>query len=272
MKFLRRVFVFVTLAYLGICAYMFVAQRKMQYRPDPSTMNPASASLPQAMQEALTTRDGEMIVTWWIAPRDDKLPVFLYLHGNGGNLQSRAERFARLTQSGTGLLGVSWRGYGGSSGTPTEAGLRNDARAAYDNLIGEKRVAANRIIVFGESLGTTVATILASEVPVAALALDSSFDSAWDVASRAYPWLPVRWLLLDQFRADLAAPNVKAPVQQFHCRNDPVTPLASASMLQARFPDARNIHIVEGACHVASFAQYEKAFDAFVKSAVVLSR
>jgi uncharacterized protein len=272
MKLLRRLAVFIAIAYSAVCVVMFFAQRSMQYHPDASPMNPASASLPKAIQETLATSDGERIVTWWIAPRDEKQPVFLYLHGNGANLHARAERFARITKSGAGLLAVSWRGYGGSTGTPTETGLRIDARATYDALTKNKGVPSSRVVLFGESLGTTIATLLAAEVPIAALALDSSFDSARDVAERAYPWLPVRWLLLDQYRADLAAPKVQAPVQQFHCAQDPVTPLASAQALHARFAKVVPIFKIDGVCHVASVAKFEAVLDAFAQGAMLVSR
>lgn len=107
---------------------------------------------------------------------------------------------------GAGLYAVSWRGYGGSTGTPTEAGLLADARAAYADL--RKRIAAERILLFGESLGTTVALILAAQSPVRALLLDSSFSSALDVARGRFPWLPVSLILADTYRADLAAARV----------------------------------------------------------------
>jgi uncharacterized protein len=266
MKILRRIAIIFLLSYLGICALMFTMQRSMQYYPNASAMNPALVSLPQAQSQKLTTSDGEQIVVWWIAPRDERQIVYLYLHGNGGNLHDRAQRFARLTEQGAGLLALSYRGYGGSSGTPTEAGLRIDARAAYEHLRRDKNIAAQRIMLFGESLGTTLAVILASEVEVRALALDSSFDSALDVASRAYPWLPVRWLLLDQLRADRAAANVKVPVQQFHCGDDPVTPLVSAQQLHRRFSNARAIHVIAARCHMPSFTQLEDALRAFLDS------
>ncbi len=268
MKFIRYLFVVLILIYVGLCAVMYFAQRGMQYRPDASIMNPLAVSLPRAVQETLVTSDGERIVTWWIAPRDTNAPVYLYLHGNGANLQNRAARFAKLSESGAGVMAVSWRGYGGSTGSPTEAGFRIDARAAYDALVMSKGVNTNRVVVFGESLGTTVATMLASEVPIAALLLDSSFDSALDVAARAYPWLPVRWLLRDQFRADLAASKVRAPVQQFHCSVDPVTPLASAQSLHARFTNARPIYVMDGSCHVPPVMQFYVPLQAFVNDAL----
>jgi uncharacterized protein len=262
---LRSAALVLVLAYAGICAYMFIVQRSLQYRPDSTPVNITKVPIPNAIQETLNTSDGEKVIVWWVAPSDTTQPVFLYFHGNGANLENRAARFAKLTASGAGLLALSYRGYGGSTGTPTEAGLRIDTRRAYDELVNAKKIDPKRIIVFGESLGTTLANLLAADVPVAALLLDSSFDSALDVAARAYPWLPVRLLLLDQFRADLAAAKISAPVQQIHCRDDFVTPLASAERLNARYKNARPIHIVDARCHVPSFNRYDRVAFEFVE-------
>lgn len=256
---------FALLAYALVCLAMFLLQRSLQYFPDRSPMDPAAAGLPQAHAQTLATADGERLAAWWVAPRDDRAPVYLYLHGNGAHLHARAARFAHLVADGAGLLAPSWRGYGGSTGSPTEAGLHADARAAYDALRA-RGVAPERILLYGESLGSTVAVMLAAERPVRALLLDSAFGSALDVAARAYPWLPVRWLLRDTYRADLAAPRITVPVLQVHCSDDPVTPLASALALHARFAHARPLQRIDGRCHVPSLAAYDGARAAFVDS------
>lgn len=249
--------------YAGLCLAMFVGQRKLQYRPDTATMPPpADAGLPRGQLRMLATADGERLVTWWVPPRDAAQPVFLYLHGNGANLVNRARRLERLTADGAGVLAVSWRGYGGSSGSPSQAGLLEDAHAAYRTLA--ERVAPGRIVIYGESLGTTVSVLLAAKVPVAALVLDSSFSSAQAVAQAAYPWLPVALLLRDTYRADLAAPAVPVPVLQVHCTDDPVTPLPFAQQLNALLPGRQPIQPVAGRCHVPSLLQYEGALRAFV--------
>lgn len=250
--------------YLLLCGFMYAAQSTLQYRPDPSPMDPGAVWLPQFQAETLATPDGERIVAWWLPPAHPTGPVYLYLHGNGAQLSARNRRLARLTEDGAGLLAVSWRGYGGSSGRPHEAGLLTDARTAYRTLA--ERVDPTRIVIFGESLGTTVAVMLAAEVPVAALVLDSSFASALDVAQSSYPWLPVSWLLRDTYRADLAAPRVPVPVLQVHCRNDPVTPLASAQRLHALLPGRRPLVMIEGRCHTPRIAEFEPALHRFVES------
>src|SRR6202048_3048464 len=120
---------------------------------------PAVAGLPQAEEVLLDTADGERVIVWHIPPRGEK-PVILYFHGNGGALAWRGERLHSLTANGDGLVALSYRGYGGSSGRPRGAGLMEDARAAY--AFAAARYPADRIVAWGESLGSGVAVALAA--------------------------------------------------------------------------------------------------------------
>ena len=192
------------------------------YFPERVRTTPAAAGLPQAQEVMLDTADGEKIIAWHVPPRGDK-PVVIYFHGNGGSLRLRVDRFARLAAAGVGLLAVSYRGYGGSTGSPTEAGLIEDARAAY--AFAAERY-PGRIVLWGESLGSGVAIALAAEKPVSKLILDAPFTSALDIAASAYPFLPVRLLMKDQFRSDLRIAQVKAPVLILHGDADSIVPIA----------------------------------------------
>lgn len=249
--------------WLLLCALMFALQRQLQYRPDPTPLDPALAARHGFVQETLATADGERLVAWWAPPPDVSVPVVLYLHGNGASLAARAARLAALQADGAGVLALSWRGYGGSSGSPTEAGLMADARAAWAAL--KARAPRHPTVIYGESLGTTVAVMLAAEVQPDALILDSSFASALAVAQDAYPWLPVPLLLRDTYRADLAAPRVRAPVLQVHCRDDPVTPLPHAQALNALLPQALPLVRLEQRCHVPSYAGYRAEVRALLR-------
>lgn len=247
--------------YLAICATLFGCQRDLLYHPDPSLADPAAVDLPDAALERLATPDGEELVVWWIAPRAPDQPVFLYFHGNGGNLTDRPNRFRLLSQDGAGVMAVSWRGYGGSTGSPSEAGLMTDARAAYESL--RARVEPARIVLVGESLGTGVAVMLAAEVPVAALILDSGYSSIADVAADKFPWLPVRLLIRDAFRADLAAAKVAVPVFQVHCTDDPVIPLDFGRRLHQLLANRRDLIEVPAACHPVSASGFEAVLQQF---------
>jgi fermentation-respiration switch protein FrsA (DUF1100 family) len=178
--------------------------------------------LPQAEEVVLDTVDGEKIIVWHVPPRGEQ-PAVLYFHGNGGAFQHRVSRFRKLAADGVGLVALSYRGYGGSTGKPTEKGLITDAGAVYD--FAASRYPADRIALWGESLGTGVAVALAAEKPVARIMLDAPFTSAVDVASAIYWFLPVRFLMKDPFRSDDRIGKVTVPVLIMHGERDTVVPI-----------------------------------------------
>lgn len=240
---MKTFFIVVLAGYAALCAFMYFAQRGLMYFPDRTRTVPADAGLPEAQEEKLATADGETIIVWHIAPRDEKKPTIVYFHGNGGALNLRAQRFARLALEGFGVVGVSYRGYGGSSGSPTEEGLIADGVAAYE--FAAKLYSPARVVLWGESLGTGIAVAVASEAPVAKLVLETPFTSAAEVGASVYPFLPVRLLMKDQFRSDLRIRNVKASVLILHGEKDSVVPIRFGERLYemiaaekkfARFP------------------------------------
>lgn len=214
--------------YVGLVALLYVTQRALQYFPDRSRAAPATAGLPEADEVVLDTADGERVIVWHVPPRGDQ-PVFLYFHGNGASLRWRVDRFRALIADGSGLVALSYRGYGGSSGRPTEPGLVNDALAAY--AFARSRHQPARIVVWGESLGSGVAVALAAEHPVGHVVLEAPFTSAADVGAGHYWFVPVRLLMKDQFRSDLRIGKVTAPVLVLHGDRDRVVPIALGERL-----------------------------------------
>jgi fermentation-respiration switch protein FrsA (DUF1100 family) len=231
--------------YLGLAALMYFAQRALMYFPERVRTAPAAAGFAQAEEVTLDTADGERIIAWHVPPRGDK-PVILYFHGNGGALRLRVDRFQRIATAGYGLLALSYRGYGGSSGTPSEAGLIEDARAAY-------AYAAERysgIVLWGESLGSGVAIALAAEKPVTRIILDAPYTAAVDVAAAVYWYLPVRLLMKDQFRSDQRIRQVKVPVLILHGEADSVIPIDYGERLFAMIPGKKRMVRFAGGDHV----------------------
>jgi uncharacterized protein len=169
------------LLYASALAVATLYQRKLLYFPNRVAVAPTAVGLPQARVLELKTSDGETLVAWLIAPAPGK-PLILYFHGNGGGLELRNERFKGLTQTGDGLLAIEYRGYGGSSGSPSEEGLHRDAEASYEAALA-LGAAPKSIIVMGESLGTGVAVPLAARHEVGAVVLDSPFTSIVDIAA-----------------------------------------------------------------------------------------
>jgi fermentation-respiration switch protein FrsA (DUF1100 family) len=251
--------------YLAIVALMYFAQRSLMYFPETVRTAPAQAGLPEAEEVVLDTADGERVIVWHIPPRGDQ-PVVLYFHGNGGALRFRVDRFRALVEDGTGLVALSYRGYGGSSGRPSEDGLIEDARAAY--AFATQRHPAARLVLWGESLGSGVAVAIAAEKAaekkIARLVLEAPFESAVSVAASVYPFLPVRFLMKDQFRSDLRIRNVTAPVLIVHGDRDRVVPIESGERLYSLIEAPKRFLRVPGAGHEDLGMRAVEAMRAFV--------
>ena len=241
--------VIVVIGYGGLLALMYVFQRKLMYFPDAVRTPPVQAGLPQAEEVHLISSDGEKLIAWHVPPRGDK-PVVLYFQGNAGALDLRVGRFHWLISDGTGLVALSYRGYGGSSGSPSEEGLIRDAITAYDFAVARYQPA--RLVLWGESLGTAVAIALATRHKVSSLILDAPFTSAADVGAAAYPFLPVRWLIRDPFHSDRRIAQVKAPILVLHGERDRVVPirfgerlfaLANKPKRMVRFPAGAHVDL-----------------------------
>lgn len=231
MKRITRAIAFLVLGYLAIMGGMYTFQRSIIYKPTLQKPQLNVSILPSAQAVVISTPDGVELNGWWIAPKDEGNPTFLYLHGNGGNLTDREVRFKLMTEQGEGLLAIDWRGFGGSSGTPTEQGLHIDALSAYEWLA--QKVDVKNIVIFGESLGTSPATKLASTHKTKALILDSPFVSLLQMAQMQYGWLPVEKLLHDTYRTDLWIAEVPAPLLVLHGDADKIVPYAQGQKLFA---------------------------------------
>ncbi len=249
MTALKWLMIAAVIGYGGLLALMYVFQRALMYFPDTARVAPAQAGLPQAQEVALQSDDGEKLIAWHVPPRGDK-PVVIYFQGNAEGLKARVERFTWLTADGTGLLALCYRGYGGSTGKPTEDGLIRDAVAAYD--FARARYPAKRIVLFGESLGTGVAVALAAGHEIGGLILDAPFTSAAEVGAAAYPFAPVRWLMKDKFHSDERIGRVSAPLLVLHGEGDSIIPIKFGERLFAlarepkrfaRFPQGGHVDL-----------------------------
>lgn len=244
MVYLKWTFILAAIGYLAVAAIMFFAQRALMYFPEAVRTAPAAAGLPQA-EEVMLDSGAEKIIAWHVQPRGNK-PVVLYFHGNGGALQHRIARFRKIIADGTGLVGLSYRGYGGSTGQPTEAGLIEDARAAYAFAAARY---PGRIVTWGESLGTGVAIALAAEKSVSRLILESPYTSTVDVAAAQYWFLPVRFLMKDQFRSDLRIARATAPVLIMHGDADSIVPIRFGQRLFSLIPGKKRMVRFPGGGH-----------------------
>ena len=210
------------IVYILVVGALYLGQRALLYLPDRERPAPGALAGLGVREVTLTTADGLSLLSWYRPPADDA-PVLVYLHGNGGNLGNRANRMMRFAQEGLGVLMLEYRGYGGNPGSPTEAGLYADAGAAFD-FLSKQNVPANRLVIYGESLGAAIAVHAAAKRKVAALVLEAPFTTLADAAFYHYPFAPVSLLLWDRFDSLAAIASVSAPILILHGERDRIIP------------------------------------------------
>lgn len=253
MSLVKFFVVFAIVAYAAVALGMYAFQRKLQYHAENKGLTPQGVGISGASVETLTTADGEKIILWH-APAKAGLPTILYLHGNAGEMGDRPLRFNYYHSRGFGVAYLSYRGYGGSSGSPSEAGLMTDANAAYDWLIA-KGVEPGRIALLGESLGSGVAVQLAAKREVGAVALEAPYTSTVEVAAKIYWWLPVHVLMKDQFKSIDFIAAVVAPLLIIHGDQDQLIPVDFGKRLFAAANQPKELEVVPGFGHDVLFEE-----------------
>jgi hypothetical protein len=222
--------------YLGFCGLLFFLQRSLIYFPQPSALrSPATTfRVPVAEADVLAS----------VRPRDGA-KALLYFGGNAEDVSLSLPLFSRDFPEHAIYL-LHYRGYGGSSGTPSEEAIQKDALALFDTVHARHP----EVVVVGRSVGAGVAVRLAGQRPVSRLVLVTPYYSLEEIAARLYPYVPVRWLLLDKFEAWRYAPRVVAPTVLVAAGNDEVIPRASTERLLACFgKGVASLEVIAGATH-----------------------
>lgn len=233
MIILVRLLVTLLIAYGAMVLFAWVMQPRLLFLPGVPGRD--LAATPELVglgyrDVELRTADGETLHAWWL-PHERPRATVLFLHGNAGNISHRLESLEVFHQLGLQVLILDYRGYGRSTGKPSEAGLYRDAQAGWEWLTRERGVEGRNIILFGRSLGGAVAAELATRVDAAALIVESVFTSVPDIGAELYWWLPVRWLSRLQFDTADAIRNTELPVLVVHSRDDEIIPFAHGKRL-----------------------------------------
>jgi uncharacterized protein len=240
------------LAYLAFLLLLRLSESRLLYAPGSSrTLTPARPALGLAPERVeIASGDGVTLVAWVIRapPADTAGRWLLICHGNAGNLSDagRPEHYAGLRALGLNLLAFDYRGYGESGGSPSEAGLYRDAEAAYEYLRNTLGVPAERIVLFGHSLGSAVAVELATRVPAAGLVLDGALISVIARAQEVYPYVPVRWIASSRFASIEKIGRVEIPKLFLHARRDDVVPIAHGRRLYDAAPPPKTFVALAG--------------------------
>jgi fermentation-respiration switch protein FrsA (DUF1100 family) len=241
----------VVVVYLGLLLLLLLNESRLIYFPGPQReLLPPPSYLGLSVRRAeFPTEDGLTLVSWIIpAPDESSGPWLLICHGNAGNLSEfgRPAHYAGLRQLGLNLLAFDYRGYGESEGVPNEKGLYHDAQAAYRYLREDLGVPADRIVVFGHSLGSAVAIDLVSRVSAGGLIVEGAFTSAIERGQELYPFIPVRWIAASRYSSIEKISKVTIPKLFLHARGDEVIPLAHGRRLYEAAPPPKAFVELDG--------------------------
>lgn len=221
--------------------------RRMLYTIDPTHVLPKDAGLSGVEEIRVAAPDGASVVGWYGKALPGQ-PTLLYFHGNGGTLITRKPRIERFMAEGWGILLMTYRGYGGSTGSPSETNNIADGVRAHDWLTASG-VRARDIVLYGESLGTGVAAQVALQRPSAGLVLDAPFTSIPDVARRRFKFIPLKWIPIDRYYTQRIIGRIGMPLLILHGELDSVVPVAMGRALFAEAKEPKTLAVLPRGGH-----------------------
>jgi len=247
----------------GIVFYPFI-ENSIIFHPDRQLDdNPSNWELFYKDIQFLTP-DGQRLHGWFF-PLSEKSPVLIFCHGNAGNISHRIENVKLLVKKGISVFLFSYRGYGKSSGRPSEKGIYIDGIAAYDYLTGIEKISSERIAIFGRSLGGSVATEVALHRKARCLIIESTFTSIKDMAKTIFPFFIFSPFLPHHYNTISKIANVSIPKLIIHGDNDEIVPFSMGKKLFAQAPEPKLFLPIHGAGHNDTYVVGgEKYFDAIV--------
>jgi len=220
------------------------------------TMTPTNVGM-DYQDVSIETTDGVTLHGWFITGRSSQ--VLLFFHGNAGNISHRLDSIRLFQDLGLSVLIIDYRGYGQSEGRTTERGIYRDADAAWRYLIEDRGIVASDIVIFGRSLGASVASRLAAQQQPLALIVESSFTSVPDIAQHLYPWLPARWLSRLSHATRDYVRDVRCPVLVVHSRDDEIIPFHHGEAIYASANEPRTLLALRGT-HNDAFLRDERTY------------
>ena len=222
MNYFTTILLIFILIYFFILVSAYIFQRSLLYHPTENNYS-SDQILVSIEKVKIKTKDDIELMSWYHKKNLDNYKTVLFLHGNAGSLENRIHKINHFKDMNINFLLVAWRGFSGNKGKPTEKGLYEDAQSAVAWL-KSKGVKENNIIIYGESLGTGVATEIAQNKNFAGIILESPFTSMIDAGKDKYPYLPVRLLLKDKYESNKKIRNINSPILIMHGKVDNIVP------------------------------------------------
>ena len=229
MKYIYLTLSSLIIAYIVLIIFIYFYQRNLLYHP--SENNYQNDKIQFNYDEIFITVDEEIQLKSWIIKKDfKKFKTLVIFHGNAGHLSNRIYKLNELYKLDINILLISWRGFSGNKGSPTENNLYKDAKAAI-KWLNEEGVSNNQIILYGESLGSGVAVELGKENNFNSIILESPFTSIENSAKIYYPYLPVRLILKDRYDSISKIKMINIPILIMHGEKDDVVPFSMGKEL-----------------------------------------
>ena len=217
-----KILLIIFIIYFSSLIILYFFQRNLLYHP--SENNYYGDKLTVSIEKVkIKTQDNIELLAWYHKKDTGNYKTILFLHGNAGSLENRIHKINHFENMNINFLIISWRGFSGNKGNPTEQGLYDDAKSAV-SWLKNKGLKTEDIILYGESLGAGVATEIAQNHNFSGIILESPFTSMIDAAKNKYPFFPIRFLLKDKYETKKKIKNIKSPLLIMHGEVDKVVP------------------------------------------------
>jgi len=258
-------FQIIIFVYFLILVFLYFYQRSLLYHPNENNYSGDQLSVP-IEKVKINTEDNIELLAWFHEKDLINNKTILFFHGNAGNLENRIYKLNQFGDMEVNFLIIAWRGFSGNNGNPTEKGLYIDGRSAIKWLI-DKGVEEKNIILYGESLGTGVATHLSQNKDFAGVILETPFTSMTDAAKTFYPYIPVGILLKDKFDNKNKVKNIKSPVLILHGEADQIVPFDMGKKIFSLANEPKYSYFTKTDNHMMEFdKKLIKALKTFIKS------
>ena len=227
--------------YVFLSAYIYFIQSSLLYYPDMPGRNLATSpeNIGLTYQNIELITEDNIKLHGWFIPNDKTKETVLFFHGNAGNISHRLESIEIFHRLGLNVFIIDYRGYGQSEGKTTEKGTYRDAEAAWNYLNKTRGISSQQIIIFGRSLGASIATWLANKYTPAGLIIESGFTSVASMGQRLYPFLPIRWLTHFRYDTRQYVKNISCPVMIAHSSDDEIIPYAEGLEIFQTAPEPK---------------------------------
>ena len=210
--------------YFLVLVFLYFYQRNLLYHPNENNYSEDKISV-DIENVRIKTSDNIELLGWYHEKNLKDFKTLIFFHGNAGSLENRIHKLNHFRDMNINFLIIAWRGFSGNNGNPSEQGLYEDGKSAIDWLI-KKGVSEKNLILYGESLGTGVATHLAQNKNFAGVILETPFTSMIDAAKKFYPYIPVKLLLKDKFENYKKIKNINSPILIMHGEVDQLVPFS----------------------------------------------